>query len=293
LMALLILTRSQYVVLVPVFALLMWWLMREGKWRAIFIFILTASIPVLGWAMFNKTQIGQFTVTTLLGYNLTNHSGAFMELAPDSDAMLRDIYLKYRAANIAESGTHTMTIFRARRELLETTGLSETALAKEFQRISLQLFAAHPMAYLHSVAKAWVSYWTVPNYWQLDRIQSGTTSAVLQGFWMVQHWMLRGLNAAFILMVPFVLWRSLKDRYSLTKGMRVALVIAANVLSVSVMQALVEYGENGRYFVPSQPLVLIFVVCLLAAFQTSGREGRALGPTDGQATAARAVEAPR
>lgn len=46
--------------------------------------------------------------------------------------------------------------------------------------------------------------------------------------------------------------------------LRVALVLAVNVISVSVMQALVEYGDNGRYFIPNQPLVLMCVLLVLA-----------------------------
>jgi hypothetical protein len=283
--ALLTLTRSQYVVLIPVFALILWWLMREGKSRAILAFVIAASAPVLAWAAFNKSQTGEFTVTTLLGYNLTNHSGAFMELAPDRDAVLRDIYLKYRDANVAETGTHAMTIFRARRELLQATGLSEIGLAKEFQRISVELFAAHPLKYAASVAAAWMSYWTVPNYWQVDKIRGASLAAVLKGVWSVQHWLLRALNAALILLLPLVLWRTLKDRRSLSDGMRIAVLIAASVGSVSVIQALAEYGENGRYFIPSEPLVLVFAACILAGAARPWREERA------QASRAVAAEA--
>jgi hypothetical protein len=55
----------------------------------------------------------------------------------------------------------------------------------------------------------------------------------------------------------------LRRRDAVPHGMRVAMVLAANVLSVSVMQALVEFGDNGRYFIPNQPLVLMLVLLVL------------------------------
>ena len=262
--ALLILTRSQYIVLIPVFLVLLWWFVRQRRATILLIFLLATSGPVLGWAAFNKQQTGYFTITTLLGYNLTNHSGAFMERAPDKDAVLRDIYLKYRERKIAETGSHHMTLFDARPELLRTTGLSEIGLSREFQRLSVNLFLAYPLDYLRGVAKAWLSYWTEPNYWRLDRVRSPAVAAVANAVWTVQHPLLRGLNVVFMLLTPYVVWRSLRRRGSVSHGMRVSLVLAANVLSVSVMQALVEFGENGRYFIPNQPLVLMFVLLVFA-----------------------------
>ena len=258
--ALLILTRSQFIVLIPVFLVLLWWFARQRRASTLLIFLLVTSAPVLGWAGFNKQQTGYFTITTLLGYNLSNHSGAFMERAPDKDAVLRDIYLKYRDRKMAETGSHHMTIFNARKELLQTTGLSEIGLSREFQRISVNLFMAYPADYLGSVAKAWLSYWTEPNYWRLDKVRNPSVSTVAQIIWKAQHLLLRGLNVVFILLTPYVVWRALMCRDAVSHGMRIALVLAANVLSVSVMQALVEFGENGRYFIPSQPLVLMFVL---------------------------------
>ena len=49
-----------------------------------------------GWSQFNKTQIGSFQYTTLLGYSISQNTGGFMEFASESDQELRDIYLKYR-----------------------------------------------------------------------------------------------------------------------------------------------------------------------------------------------------
>lgn len=269
--ALLILTRSQYIVLIPVFLVLLWWFVRERRGTTLLIFLLVASAPVLGWAGFNKYQTGYFTITTLLGYNLSNHSGAFMERAPDKDAVLRDTYLKHRDREIAETGAHHMTIFDARQDLLRTTGLSEIGLSREFQRISINLFIAYPADYLRSVGKAWLSYWTEPNYWRLDKVRSPGVSTVVQSLWKVQHLLLRGLNAVFILLTPYVVWRSLTRRDAVSHSMRVALVLAANVVSVSVMQALVEFGENGRYFIPNQPLVLMVVLLVFtkSTVQTS------------------------
>lgn len=264
--SLLVLTRPQYIVLIPIFALLLWFFVRQQRAKTAVIFFLVALGPVLGWAGFNKHQTGYFSTTTLLGYNLSNHSGTFMERAPDEDAVLRDIYLKYRDRKIAETGSHHMTIFRARQELLQATGLSEIDLSREFQRISVNLFKAYPTDYLRSVGKAWLIYWTEPNYWHLDKIKHTGVASVLQSVWKVQHPLLRGLNVVFVFLSLYITWHFLVFMRSgaMSDALRVALVLAINVISVSVMQALVEYGDNGRYFIPNQPLVLMCVLLVLA-----------------------------
>ncbi len=262
--SLLVLTRSQYIALIPVFLLLLWWFVRARRAMTLLIFLFVAVGPVLGWAAFNKQQTGYFTITTLLGYNLSNHSGDLMEHAPDKDAVLRDIFLKYRNRKMANTGSPYMAIFDARQEMRRVTGLSEIGLSRELQRISVNLFMAYPVDYLRSVGEAWLSYWTEPIYWRLDKISSPGVAVVVRAIWKVQHPLLRGLNVVFMLLTPYVLWRSLLQRNALSNALRVALLLMASVLSVSVLQALVEIGENGRYFIPNQALVLMLVVLVFA-----------------------------
>ena len=60
--------------------------------------------------------------------------------------------------------------------------------------------------------------------------------------------------------------------------------MATVVLGTSVVQALAEYGENPRYFIPSQPLVIACTAMALAAFVHSFRGQRSFRRSLGRDT---------
>jgi hypothetical protein len=65
-------------------------------------------------------EAGYFGLTAPGGYSLTNHSGVFMELAPDRYAPIRDLYLHYRTT----LDNHTGTIWKAYPDIFESTAYS-------------------------------------------------------------------------------------------------------------------------------------------------------------------------
>ena len=52
-----------------------------------------------------------------------------------------------------------MTIWYAESEIKRKTGLSTAELSKQLTRMSLEMFAEHPLLYLESVARSWVRFW--------------------------------------------------------------------------------------------------------------------------------------
>jgi len=202
-------------------------------------------------------------MSTWLGYHLTNHSGAFMEYAPDEYAVIRDIYLKYRKIKIAERGTHRMTFWLARQELREATGLPEPQISHQFQQLSMQLFVRFPLRYIASVTDAWLSFWVVPNYWHLENLKSQTLADGLKIIWQGQQVLYRLFNLLFLIATVVLLWQLLRKRKPLQYNF-VPLLLTMVILGTSVTQALTEYGENGRYSIPTQPLVMAVVTLAIA-----------------------------
>jgi len=262
--ALLTLTRPQYVFMILWLPLVIVFFARQRRWAVALIVFASASLPVTGWMAFNKKELGSFTITTLLGYNLSNHTGAFMEYAPDDYAEIRDIYLKYRKQKLEETGSHHMTIFWARKELLEKTGMSEVELSKQFQRLSIQLIKEHPVLYLRGVVNSWISFWTVPNYWELDKLKSRHLSEALQWAWKIQQPVYRLFNALFILISAWLIWQVIWHPASKRDQLMVPFIFSSIVIGCSVVQALAEYGDNSRYFIPNQPLVIATVIIAIA-----------------------------
>lgn len=268
----LILTRPQYIFMIPLIGLLAACL-RGRRWLAVLAFLITSSLPVVGWMNFNKQQIGHFSLTSLLGYNLSNHTGAFMEKASEEHALFRDIYVKYRDEKIRETGGHQMTIFRARDELKKASGLDEVGLSARFQRISVELIGQNPLRYAESVARAWASFWAVPRYGQRQNIHGSTLATALDWIWTVQHPLLRLLNAVFLISSALLAIQMLRCWKHGVAYFAAPAFMATVILATSVVQALAEYGENPRYFIPSQPLVIAATaLALLVLVQTYRRQ---------------------
>jgi hypothetical protein len=219
-----------------------------------------AALPgiflILAWCSFNYARLGYFTLSTQVGIGLMNQSLAFIELAPDRYGTIRDIYLKHRDAKLARTGLHTAN-WDAVPELLTTTGLSLPALSRELTALSVDLFLHHPIRYGLGVAHGWVDFWMVPIYWAPNKLAPPSLAVPLALLWRIEHALLRLANVAFLLMSALAL-ASRRFRSRVAYDLPLA-AISAVVLAASLIQALGEYGENARYAVPVQALVVVGV----------------------------------
>lgn len=261
------LARPVYIYLGPVFVILMLLFQRDSK-RLAAAFAVAFLLPLLGWAAFNKVTIDYFGLSTMAGYNLSNHSGRFIEKATDEYATIRDIFVKHRDRKIAETGSAQMAIFWARDELLEKTGLDDVALSRQFTKLSLELFARHPVLYLRGVAESWASFWAAPMYMRADQFTVRGAAKVVQAIWPVERMFILIMNFLAIAASGWVLFRAALQRLRGVTGVPIPLIVACVIMGASVLQALVEFGENARYGIPTQSLALTLV--LLTAWDLRG-----------------------
>lgn len=260
--ALAALTRPLLLILAPVYfvALLLTLPPGRGRRAPSLAFAVPVLLAVGTWSLVNYVSLGYFGPTTLTGYNLTQHSGAFIELAPDEYGEIRDLYLKYREPRRRATGSHSMTIWDASREMQEQTGLSYAELSKRLTKLSLTLFLHYPGHYLKSVATAAVDFWRVMNPWQLDALNPWT-AAVLQLIWKIERIILILFNGGFLLVAAQRVVRAWRRRD--VRAPSLESVMIAIVVSGCIAQALTEYGENARYAIPFQPLVVYVVLSAL------------------------------
>jgi 4-amino-4-deoxy-L-arabinose transferase-like glycosyltransferase len=254
------LTRPLFVYLIPVvpvfMAMLLW---RRRRWLvAVLNYTLPVAMLILAWCMFNKDQTGYFGVTTLTGYNLTQHSGAFIELAPQEYDDIKAVYLKHRADAIASGGNHSMTIWGAIPEMQQATGLTYPELSSRLTHMSVGLFIDHPGLYLPGVARSWLLFWAVAkNNAAIGRISSPQVAAGAETLLRAERYPMLLLNALFLCAALYVAVQTVI--YGHWRRWGFAAIIITIVLCGSVVQALMEYGENARYAIPFQPLVLLTV----------------------------------
>ena len=234
-----ILTRPIFMYLVVVYAIAL----RRGGIRHVAVFAAASCGLVLAWSFFNWTTLGYFGPTTLLGYNLTNHCGAFIERAPPEYAEIRDVYLHYRAPRLALYGDHMQTIWDAFPEMLHVTHLSYAGLSKRLFAMCVALIVQNPGAYLASVVRAFGRFWLAPNCrastWLFP------SGPMLARLWDLQEAIFIGSKLALLALAPLALWRRFASCFTR--------VVVAVVLGGAVFQAILELGENDRYSVPLQP----------------------------------------
>lgn len=216
-----------------------------------------------GWLYFIHDHYGMISPTTMGGYSLVQHTGEFFERLPDSESTIRDIYLKYRDAQIAERGVQTNAIWEAIPELSEATGHSFFMLSRKMQRLSFYLIRRHPGLYLRNVVEGWIWFWKAPVYWKPALIASSFGRALLTGWAVAGRGIAVLANACFLLtgLLVVVSRRARRilplDRYTLFAG--------GFVLWTSVVQTVVDHGDNPRFLVPLQMLV-VYVILRSAYF---------------------------
>ena len=78
------------------------------------------------------------------GFHLVQHTGQWFELLPDEDALLRDVFLEFRARQIAETGSPGNTIWDALPAMEKASGHGFLELSADMARYSFYLILHYP-----------------------------------------------------------------------------------------------------------------------------------------------------
>jgi hypothetical protein len=217
--------------------------------------------PVLilgGWLNWVNSTYGMLSPTTMTGYHLVQHTGEYFEYLPDEVAPIRDTYLRYRDARIAERGVQTNAIWDAIPEMTQASGLSFFGLSAELQRLSLRLIAEHPGLYLANVIQGWIDFWKAPVYWDRAGLESGWLGRPFAGWAVLGRGLSLVANAAFLMgSAAAVVSGKLRRRLGVD---HFALVVGGLIGLSSIVQTLVDHGDNPRFLVPLQAVVILLVV---------------------------------
>ncbi len=229
-------------------------------WRSagrIGLVFLTSFVPILGWCWFNYATVGFFTLSTQTGMSLMDHTLAFIELAPDRYATIRDIYLRHRDEERARTGRHNVS-WEGLPDAIAATGLSMPALSMELERMSIEMFVRHPLRYASGVVQAWVDFWPAPMYWRPELLRLPSVGRFIRLAWRLEQPMVRLANAIFVGLVALVMMSpGLRQRVRWDLGLT---TLTAIVLLTSLVQAMANWSENARYAISVEPLVILIVL---------------------------------
>jgi hypothetical protein len=248
------------------------------KHRRAWLINLALLFPVVillgGWIGFIHQQFGEWSLTTMTGYHLVQHTGNFFEYVPDEYASVRDTYIKYRDEHIAQYGTQTNTIWEAIPEMSRVSGYSFYALSRVLTRISIQLILKHPFLYARNVASGWWLFWRTSFYWSAEALKLPWLAGGINVAILLQRGFLFLINLSFIFASLFFMFSeawtwfrhqpaSLQIRYSKPAQQIFFWFLLVNIWITSFLQTLLDHGDNPRFLVPVQTLVVLWVAAFI------------------------------
>ena len=233
-------------------------------------FILPVILFLGGWILFIYKNYGDLALTTMSGYHLIQHTGSFFEYVPDEYASLRDTYIQFREAHIAAYGTQTNTIWDAIPELSRVSGYNFYDLSRVLAQISIQLILKHPLLFLLNSLDGWWMFWRTSFYWSMDALRFSWLAAGINLAVQIQRIILFIINLIFIFsslfyilyeclaairrkpgLVPVKFINSAKKAYFW--------LLLSTIWAASILQTLLDHGDNPRFLVPLQTLVVLWV----------------------------------
>jgi len=220
--------------------------------------LLLPGLALIGlWVGFIYRSFGTISVSTMNGYHMVQHTGYFFEYVPDEYADVREIYLKYRDQRIAEYGTQGNTIWQAIPELQQATGLSFFELSRLLSKISLRLILEHPDRFAGTALRGWWLFWRGPVYASAESLPLGfqpVFSALVKG----TQGGLFLLNLVFLATSSAALVsRKLRSAWKITPFLA---LLAGTVWVTSILQTLLDHGDNPRFLVPLEWAVVLWVL---------------------------------
>jgi hypothetical protein len=228
--------------------------------RRVAAFVVPAAGLMLAWCVFNWSRVGYFGLMSTVGFGLSNHSGEFIELAPERYAPIREPYLRVVRRQIAESGSRSEAIFEAAPEIYRETGWTEVELSRRLTRMSVEMFIAHPLLYARTVLRGWNRFWIPDAYFGVpNQFYNPAFGGFVRKLWKIQKRVWFAVNVLFLLIAVWSVLQLMRGRSSMDFDCNVIAV----VLAASVVQAALELGENSRYSVPTVPLVVYVVTVWL------------------------------
>jgi 4-amino-4-deoxy-L-arabinose transferase-like glycosyltransferase len=238
------------------FLVVFWHAYTRIRWGGALMIGLAGALVLGLWLYFIYSRFDMLSLTTMTGFHLVQHTGLFFEYVPDQYAVIRDVYLQYRAEQIATTGSPGNAIWAAIPALQQASGLNFYDLSRLLTKISIQLIINHPWLYLKNVILGWFWFWKAPVYYLADSFRFAWLGTLSK--WINVGW--RG--ALIILNIVFVsgsMVLVLKNVRRILGMNNFFWFLLGTIWLTSISQTLLDHGDNPRFLVPVQSLVVLVV----------------------------------
>lgn len=225
---------------------------------------------ILAWSGYNYIVNGVFSPSIITGYVTSQMVAPVLENAPQGYDDITELYVGYRNALIAETGSYSGAIFRAWPAMMNASGMKFAELSQKLTGLSLYLMVAYPSSYLSVAAQAWQKFWDVSLY-HYGPIPAGGPTLML---WFVDQDFQRYLSALFWLSpAGLAILMLVRRGSSYMAGVAVPvapiLLMMATVWFAAAVVTFTSFGDNSRYRSHVLPLQYASIVLLgWAGWQT-------------------------
>jgi hypothetical protein len=119
------------------------------------------------------------------------------------------------------------------------------------------LIRAYPELYLENVISGWWMFWWAAVYWTADAITIPALVPVLRGLIFIERGIMILANLGFLTVsLTVIFWKKARAALGMDPFLWLAL---ASIWAASVAQTLLDHGDNPRYLIPLQTLVIVIV----------------------------------
>jgi hypothetical protein len=235
------------------------------------IILLFPLLSYFGWSYVNKINTGYFVSTSFFGLNLAQNCVYFAENTTPEYQWIGEIYAKYRIKNNKENDTiktatkkHdlAMTIWDAQEELVAKKNNNFPDLSNDLGRYAIATIKKNQVQYVKQViGNSWFDFWKTTIYWNYTKFLIPFSNKVCIGFWYIQNVLLLFFKFSFLFICPLYFINFFKNRIITFEFITVIII-----LTTSVLQALVTYGNNSRFSYPFEFLIIILFLSFVRKY---------------------------
>ncbi|GGZ47533.1 glycosyltransferase family 39 protein [Mesonia mobilis] len=209
-----------------------------------------------GWSYVNQLNTGYFVSTTFLGLNTAQNCVRFAEKSPEEYRWISDPYVEYREKSIEENRNLAMTIWYAYEDgAWDAYNLGFNDFSNELGKFARATIKENSIDYVKQVIfYSWLDFWKPVIYWHYDQFNFKHANQFYVLIWFAQKTILSLVRLSFLISIPLLLIKDIKNR-----KLSISSQLSLLVLAASVLQALVTYGTNSRFSFPFE-FIMVFVV---------------------------------
>lgn len=222
--------------------------------------VFVSLISYFGWSLIVEKYTGYFVSTSYFGLNKSQNCVYFAEKGLPEYQWIIDPYVKHRDIAIKENKEVAMSIwFALNNGEFKDKNLTFPELSNELGNYAESTIKNNFADYFHQViTKSWFDFWKSFDVKDGQKFDNQTAEKVLNIIYLIQNKLIMVFKFLFLPISLLVFYNYLRN-----KKLNFSLITCVVIWSVSLVQAMVTYGENARFSFPFEYLMILIVVLFI------------------------------